>query len=135
MLLTWAHNLEEGGTPAGGTVKRDAGEGSHTVAPPWTKYHKSQTGRGRVVSRGRASLDEVPQKPQGPCRSRRRGSLSRRVEKEREAVGEWMWTNQNERDPHGVNQARNPRKGKTNGEMREGERHVCVLSAGQDRPR
>ena len=98
MLLTWAQALEEGGTPAGDTVKRDAGEGSNTVAPPWTKYHKSQTGRGRVASRGRASLDEVPQKPQGPCRSRRRGSLSRRVEREREAVGESMWTNQNERE-------------------------------------
>ena len=26
--------MDGGGTPAGGTVKRDAGEGSHTVAPP-----------------------------------------------------------------------------------------------------
>jgi hypothetical protein len=31
-------SLEVDRSPTGGTDERGAGEGSHTVAPPWTKY-------------------------------------------------------------------------------------------------
>ena len=123
--------MEEGGTPAGGTIKRDAGEGSHTVAPPWTKYHNSQTGRGRVISRGRASLDEEPQKPRGPCRSRRRRSSSPNLNvKSVESLERWIeWPQRREpeRDPHGANRVDDANRKDKQGNERESAPCVCVI--------